>query len=188
MPHCKRNGRGTLEQKGQMMSPTRTKTAKTARAAFDAATAPSDTAAAFDVFKFAVPSAEVPVAFREFAEKGVAQARDTYAKLKTAAEEATDMVEDTYESARQGAFTLSLKALEAAKTNTDASFALARDLFGARTFAEVIELQTAYARKQFDAVAGQVKEFQELTQKYVADTSKPVTAQFEKSFKDIRAA
>jgi phasin len=142
----------------------------------------------FDAFNFAVPSVEVPASFREFAEKGIAQARDTYAKFKTAAESASDVVEDTYETARDGVFSLSVKALDAAKTNSDASFAFARDLFGAKTFAEVIELQTSYARKQFDAVAAQFKEFQELTQKVVSDTAKPVTAQVEKTFKEFKAA
>jgi phasin len=155
---------------------------KAAKAAKASVTAP------FEAFSMEMPNVEVPAAFRDFAEKGIAQARDAYAKMKSAAEEATDIVEDTYETAREGAFAIGVKALDAAKTNTDASFALARDLFGAKTFAEVIELQTAFARKQFDAVAGQVKELQDLTAKFVADTAKPVTSQVEKTFKDIKAA
>ena len=142
----------------------------------------------FDAFNISMPSVEVPAAFRDFAEKGIAQARDAYAKLKTAAEDATGVVEDTYETAREGAFALGVKALDATKVNSDASFALARDLFGAKTFAEVIELQTAYARKTFDTFTTQAKEFQDLAQKFVADTVKPVTEQVEKTFKDIKAA
>lgn len=164
------------------MTTTQSKHAKTAKPAAAAAGTP------FDAFNFSVPSVEVPVAFREFAEKSVSQARDAYAKLKTAAEDATGMVEGTYETAREGAFALSVKALDAAKVNTDASFALARDLFAAKTLAEIIELNTSFARKQFDAVTGQVKEFQELAQKYAADTAKPVTAQVEKTFKEFQAA
>ena len=107
--------------------------------------------------------------------------------MKSAAEEATDMVEGTYETAREGAFAFGVKAIDAAKTNSDASFAFAKDLFGAKTFAEVIELNTTYARKQFDAVAGQMKEFQELAQKVVTDATKPVTTQVQKTFKEINA-
>jgi phasin len=142
----------------------------------------------FDVFTFSVPSIEIPSSFREFAEKSVAQARDTYAKLKSAAEDATDMVEGSFETAREGAFTLGVKALDAAKNNTDASFAFARDLFGAKTVSEVIELQTAYTRKVFDAAASQFKDFQELTQKFVTDATRPVTEQVEKTFREIKAA
>jgi phasin len=168
------------------MTTTQTKT-KTAKAAANSETA-SATESAFDAFNFKVPTLEVPASFREFAEKSIAQARDGYAKMKSAAEDASDVVEDTYETAREGVFNLSVKALDAVKTNSDASFALARDLFGAKTFAEVIELQTAYARKQFDAVTAQLREFQELSQKIVTDTAKPVTAQVEKTFNAFKAA
>ena len=160
---------------------TATKSAKTTKAA------PAPAAAVFEAFQMNPPSFEMPAAMRDFAEKGVAQARDTYAKMKTAAEDATDVVEDTYETARDGAMTLSTKALDAAKSNTDASFAFAKDLFGAKTLSEVIELQTVFARQQFDAVSAQVKEFQETVQDIVTETTKPATAHFEKTFKGLTA-
>ena len=93
------------------------------------------------------------------AEKSASQARDAYAKLKSAGEEATGLVEETFENARDGALAFSAKAIDAAKTNSDASFALARDMFGAKTMSEVVELQSAFARKQFEAVTEQMKEF-----------------------------
>ena len=141
-----------------------------------------------DAFAVNVPSVEVPAAFREFAEKSIAQARDTYAKMKSAAEDATDVVEDTYETAREGAMTIGVKVLDNAKSNADASFALARDLFGAKTLAEVIEFQTAFARQQFDTVSAQMKEFQELTQKVFSDAAKPFTTKVEKTMKEMKVA
>jgi len=142
----------------------------------------------FEAFGMATPSFEVPAAFREFAEKGIAQARDAYARLKTAAEETTEAVEDTFETARDGAFTFSVKAIDAVKANSDASFAFAKDLFAAKTFADVIELQTAFARQQFETATAQFKEFQDLVQKVIADTAKPMQAHVEKTFKEIKAA
>lgn len=147
---------------------------------------PTVAANPFEAFNMQMPSVEMPAAFREFAEQSIAQARDGYSKMKVAAEEATDMVEDTYETAREGAFAIGVKTLDVAKANSDASFAFAKDLFGAKTFAEVVELQSAFARKQFDAMGAQVKELQEMTQKYLTDTAKPMTAQVEKTFKDIK--
>ena len=83
----------------------------------------------FPKFDFAkVPQVEVPTVLRDLAEKGVAQAKANYEKAKAAAEEATDMFEDTYETARAGFVELNLKALDAAKANTDAAFAFAKDL------------------------------------------------------------
>jgi phasin len=134
----------------------------------------------FNAFQF-------PNAFRELAEKSVSQARETYIRLKTAAEDATDLVESTVEAAREGAFALSVKALDAAKTNSDASFALARELFGAKTFSEVIELQSAYARRLFESVTVQLKELQQLTEKVVTDTTKPVAEKVEKSLRAVAA-
>lgn len=159
--------------------------AKTAKSAKPASAAPANP---FEAFNVAMPSVEMPTAFRDMAEKSIAQAREGYSKMKVAAEEATDMVEDTYETAREGVFAIGVKTLDLAKANSDASFAFAKDLFGAKTFAEVIELQSAFARKQFDTLGAHAKELQDLTQKFVTDAAKPVTAQVEKTMKDIKAA
>ena len=37
----------------------------------------------------------MPAAFRELAERGIAQAKENYEKVKGAAEQATDILEDT---------------------------------------------------------------------------------------------
>ncbi len=52
----------------------------------------ADFTSAFEAFSF--PTGEIPAAFREAAEKSVSQARDAYAKMKTVAEEATDLLEE----------------------------------------------------------------------------------------------
>ena len=162
---------------------TATKPAKSAKAAA------SDAASALpNPFDVNTQSFEMPDMMRDFAEKGIAQAREAYSKIKAAAEDTTDMVEDTYETARESAFTLGSKALDAAKVHSDASYAFAKDLFGTRTLAEMIELQTAFARQQFETMSAQFKDFQELSQKLVEETTKPVTAHVEKSMKDFKAA
>jgi phasin len=154
------------------------KTTKTAKPA----TAP------FDAFSFPTPNFEVPAAFREFAEKSVSQARDAYAKLRTATEEATGLVEETFENARDGAMAIGMKAIDTAKVNSDASFALAHDIFGAKTMSEMIELQSAFARKQFETMSAQMKEFQALGEKYISTTTKPVSAKVEKTMKELNVA
>ena len=111
---------------------------------------------------FAVPNLEVPTAVREFAEQSIEQAKGNYAKIKTAAEEATDILEDSYESSRQGVLEINMKALDAAKTSTDAAFSFVRDMFAVSSVAEVVELQTAFAQKQFSAVIAQTQEIQDM--------------------------
>ena len=53
----------------------------------------------FDIPSFDMPKMEVPAAFREFAEKGVAQTKEAYEKMKAAAEENTEMLETVYTTA-----------------------------------------------------------------------------------------
>jgi phasin len=161
-------------------------TATTAKKATKAAAAPFN--GAFEAFSFPTPSFEVPASVREFAEKSVTQARDAYDRLKNSADDATALVEETLETAREGAFAIGLKAVDAAKANSDASFSFARDLFGAKTMSDVLELQNAFARKQIDAFSSQFKEFQALTEKYVTATTKPVTDKVQKTFKELKVA
>ena len=162
--------------------------ATTAKKATKSTSNPFTGATPFEAFGFPAQTFEVPAAVREFAEKSVSQARDAYAKLKTAADDATGLVEETIETAREGAFAIGLKAVDAAKSNSDASFSFARDLFGAKTMSDLIELQSTFARKQFDAFTSQFREFQALTEKLVTDTTKPVTDKVQKTFKELKVA
>lgn len=140
----------------------------------------------FDMPNFEVPKVEMPAAVREFAEKSVAQAKDTYERLKTVAEETTDMIEDTYATYSQGAVEFAGKALDAAKTNTAATFDFAKDLMTAKSIAEVVEKQTAFARAQFEAVVNQGKELSALAQRISNDTAAPAKAAAEKAMAEFK--
>ncbi len=136
----------------------------------------------------AMPNVEVPAAVREMAEKSVAQAKDAYEKMKSAAEEATDVLEDTYETTRKGVVTLNMKAIDTVKANSDATFAFARDLLAVKSLSEAIELQTAFTRKAFEAMTAQAKEFQELATKLATESSAPMKDAFQKAGKDFQKA
>ncbi|WP_321499371.1 phasin [Breoghania sp.] len=137
---------------------------------------------------FSMPKMEMPAAVREMTEKGLNQSREAYEKFKSAAEEATDMIEDSYETTRQGVMDINLCALEAAKTNTDATYDFMKSLFGVKSVSEAIELQTAFARNQFDALTKQTKDMQELSTKLASDLGEPMKDAFGKAFKDMKAA
>lgn len=167
---------------------TETTTAKPASKArtSKAKAAPASVAPFADLEAFAMPKMEVPAAFREATEKGIENARDAYAKVKTAAEDATDLMEDTFETSRQGVVEFNHKAVDAAKTNADAAFTFIKDIMSVKTLAEAIELQSTFARQQFDALSAQSKEMQELASKLGTDVSAPVKEAVEKAFKDIK--
>jgi len=121
----------------------------------------------------AFASLEMPAAFRDIAEKGVIQAKEAYDSYKSMAEEATDTMEDTFATINKGATDMQSKALGAAKTQFNTGFDFAEKMLGVKTLAEAIEIQSEFARKQFDTFTAQAKEFQDLASQVQADTAKP---------------
>ena len=169
------------------MTESTTTTAKAAPKARATKAKAAPAAATFPDFEaFALPNMEVPAVFREATEKGIESAREAYAKVKTAAEDATDLMEDTFETSRQGVVEFNHKAVDAAKTNADATFNFIKDIMSVKTVAEAIELQSTFARQQFDALSAQSKEMHELATKLGTDVSAPVKEAMEKSFKDLK--
>jgi phasin len=148
------------------------------------------TPAAFEVPKFElpnfeIPKMEIPAAFREIAEKSVSQAKETYEKMKSAAEEATDVLEDTYATATKGASDYGLKVIEAARENTNAAFDFATQLMTVKSLSEMVELSTAHTRKQFETLTAQSKELVAIAQKVATDSIEPAKESFGKAFKKI---
>jgi phasin len=139
----------------------------------------------FDMPKFEMPKFEVPPAFREIAEKSVAQAKETYEKVKAAAEEATDVLEDTYTTAAKGASEYNLKVLEAARSNSNAAFDFAKELLDVKSLSDAVELSTAHARKQFEAMTAQTKELAALAQKVATETAEPIKNGMGNAFKKV---
>jgi phasin len=118
---------------------------------------------------YEMPKMEVPPAFRELADKGVAQARDTYEKAKAAAEQATNQLKDAYTTAAKGATDYNIKVIEIARANTNTAVDNAFELLGVKSLTEFVELSTKHARKQFEAMTAQTRELAELAQKVTTE-------------------
>ena len=131
------------------------------------------------------PGIEAPAAFRDMAEKSLSHAKDSYEKMKSAAEEATGVLESTYATATKGAADYSLKVIEMARGNTNAAFDFAAGLLGAKTLSEVIELSTTHARKQFEAFGEQSKELATLAQKVATEAAEPIKEGMTKAAKKV---
>jgi len=127
-----------------------------------------------DISKLEASAAEATSAFRAFAEKGISQAKDTYTRMKAAAEEATGMMETTCANASKGAADYGLKIIEIARANSNATFDFATELLGARTFAQAIEISTAHTRRQIDSLTEQTRELLSLAQKVALHTTTPI--------------
>ena len=136
-----------------------------------------------DPFSASVIPFEVPEQVRAFAEKGVSQARDNYAKFKDAAETHNVTIEAVFTSATKGASEYSTKLMEFMKANTTASLDFAQQLLSIKSPAEAMELWTSHTRKQAQVLSAQAKELGELTQKIAAETAEPIKASASKIFK-----
>lgn len=158
---------------------------KTAPKAAAEATAKAATAtAAFPNFG----TLEVPAAFREMAEKNVMKAKEAYDSYKSLAEDATDALEDTFASINKGTNDFQAKALGAAKAQFNAGFDFVEKMIGVKSLAEAIEIQSEFARKQFDALTEQAKEFQALASKVQTESTKPFKDGVAKAMNHWKAA
>jgi phasin len=137
---------------------------------------------------FAYPKFEVPEMFRSFAEQGLSQTRDAYARMRAAAEEATDIIEESFETTRDSVRDVQLKALDVAKSNTDAAFDLFRQLLTVTSVADAVQLQSTFARERFEAMVDYSKDVQSTLSKVGAEASKPAKAIFDRALSYSKAA
>ena len=136
-----------------------------------------------DPFSASIIPFEVPEQMRAFAEKGVSQAREGYAKFKDAAEAHNGTIEAVFSSVNKGASTYSAKVMEFVKANTTTSLDFAQELFGVKSPSEALELWTSHTRKQLETLTSQAKELTELSQKIASETVEPIKANAAKFYK-----
>jgi phasin len=133
-----------------------------------------------DPFSSSVIPFEVPEQVRAFAEKGVSQARDNYAKFKDAAESHNGTIEAVFSAYSSGAKEYSAKVMDMFKASASANLDFAQELVGVKSPTAAIELWTSHARKQFETFTAQAKELAELAQKVATETAEPIKASVSK--------
>ena len=140
---------------------------------------------------FAMPTfdaSKVTDQFRDFAEKGLAQSKDAYAKMKTAAEDAQKTVEDTFKTAQNAGTEVSLKAISVLRANTEAGLSHMEALVGVKSVSDFVELQTSFFRKQAELFTAQAKDLQDASTKAAEKAAAPVKAAIEKVVSEFKAA
>ena len=128
----------------------------------------------------------VPESVRALAEKTVNQSREAYERGKEQLEEAIDALERSFDAAGQGATAFNRKLIDLSQRNLNSAFDLAKKLAGAKTLGEILELQSAFIRSQFDVFANQAGEIRALTTKIAADTTEPIKHQMTRTFDTAR--
>lgn len=107
---------------------------------------------------------EIPQQLRQLAEKNIEQARTTYGQFMDAM---TQAMSAWSSSASANAMTSGFKAVQEraiqfAKENAEAGFALANELTKAKDLQDVIGLQSRFAQKQMEAYARQAQDLSRL--------------------------
>ena len=124
--------------------------------------------------------------FRAMTQKSMEQSKEAYGRMKSAADEATKTLESTMENAHQGSLQLSKNAIDAMRSNAETGFAHLDKMMAAKSFADVIELQTAYVRKQIEMATDQTKTMQTLAQSVAQDMMKPGRDAMQKATKNAK--
>jgi phasin len=120
------------------------------------------------------PMTAAPQAFREMAEKGTTQAKETYEKMNAATAETADLIKNSYSTAVKGAQDYNNKVIEFAQANTKAALDFVQKLSGVKSPSDFIELSTDHSRKQFETLTEQTKELAALAQKVTLATVEPL--------------
>lgn len=127
-------------------------------------------------------AAEMGEAVRHSAETGLEQARSSFDGMRLAAEEARGNVEAAVTAATAGVSELNMKAFDAIKASTDAAMDYFRALSEAKTYSDVVAVQTEHMRKQVETMQTQTREYAELAGKVSARAFAPFNETFAKTF------
>lgn len=122
-------------------------------------------------------------AVKSMAERGVAQARETYETMKSLADETSGAVEQSYSAASKGFTNLNQRMIDVARGNMNASFDYMQALSQVTSFSEAVDVQTQFASKQFEILRSQWTELSGLTTAVAQEAFSPLKDTMAKSFK-----
>ena len=115
---------------------------------------------------------EIPQQLLDLAEKNVEQARATYGQFMDAMTQAMNAWPSAPSNAPASGFkAVHERAIQFAKENAEAGFALARELAKARDVQEVLRLQSKFAQQQMQAYARQAQDLGQLMAEAARRTS-----------------
>ena len=101
---------------------------------------------------------QIPQELREFAEKNIEQARAAYGQLTEAMTQAVRAWSAPSTVMASGFKVVQERAIQFAKENADAGFALARELAKAKDLQDILRLQSNFAQTQMQSYARQAQE------------------------------
>jgi phasin family protein len=113
---------------------------------------------------------------RKFADKSASIASETFEKGKAA-------VEQNQAVAVENIRAFNVRIIDMARTNTEAAFDFAHQIASAKAPADIVELWTTHAHKQFETLSEQIKELTALGQKMAGESTAPLVRSVNQAFK-----
>lgn len=116
---------------------------------------------------------EIPKDMRSMAEAGFDQARKTFERFMSSAQQAASAIEGRSEAARANAKEISAKAIGFAEKNVAASLDHAQQLLQAKDLGDVMRIHSEYVQAQMRNLAEQATEMTQAVSKAAMDAAKP---------------
>ena len=131
---------------------------------------------------------DITATVRQATEQGVQQARQAYEQIKSTAEETTNSLETSFNTATKGSAEFNRKVIDAVRSNFDATFSFAQDMISVKTPQDALEIQTKFMQRQFEILSQQGKEIAEFAGDVVKKSAQPIQDTTTKAFKDLSPA
>ena len=116
---------------------------------------------------------EIPKDMRSMAEASFEQARKTFERFLTSAQEAAGSFEERGANVRAGAKDIQARAIAFAEKNVQASLDYAQSLLHAKDLTEVMRLHGEFVQSQMRALAEQAGEMGEAVSRAAMEAAKP---------------
>jgi phasin len=116
---------------------------------------------------------EIPKEMRSMAEASFEQARKTFEKFLTSAQQAAGSIEERGATVRAGAKDISSKAIAYAEKNVQTSLDYAQSLLKAKDLTDVMRLHGEYVQSQMRSLAEQASEMGQIVSRAAIDAAKP---------------
>ncbi|MEM8539619.1 MAG: phasin family protein [Pseudomonadota bacterium] len=123
---------------------------------------------------------------KKMAEDGLGKTKEAYEQAQAAFEQAQKEAEASMNTVQEHTSKISLAALEAVRSNTESSLSYMESLIGVKSIADVMEIQTSYARKQAEMATDTAKSMQALYQDAAQDVSAPAKDAADKAMKAFK--
>jgi hypothetical protein len=113
---------------------------------------------------------------RKISDKSASIASETFEKGKAA-------IEQNQAVAVENIRAFNVRMIDMARINTEAAFDFAHQIASAKAPADIVELWTTHAHKQFEALSEQIQELTVLGQKMAGETAAPLVRSVNQAFK-----